>query len=250
MTPVLAGAGAGYLFAPGWTLAQVFGCAAPAWPPLACMLLLLLPAACGWQPLLLPIALPACPSGRRFVKGVEGFFFWQAIGAGLMTVAPAVTYSLKARGGAAAGLCVVVGPQPHRPGMQATPPGRICPQLFLPCPCAQKLADEGRVGEAWANTLNLGVLAAAAGHLAGEFGSAAMHMHGNRAAQPGRVCRACERAAHSAMLPLTPAVMGPMVAANQGGPWLPWVAGAWATAALAGGLGLMGGAAKAATGSV
>lgn len=56
---------------------------------------------------------------------MEGFFLWQTIGAGLMTAAPALTFSLK------------------------------------------KLADEGRLGEAWAKTLNAGLLAAAAGHLAG-----------------------------------------------------------------------------------
>ena len=38
-----------------------------------------------------------------------------------------------------------------------------------------------------------------------------------------------------------------MVAANQGGPMLPYVVGAWATALLTGGMGLFGGgAAKAA----
>jgi len=43
-----------------------------------------------------------------------------------------------------------------------------------------------------------------------------------------------------------------MVMANQGGPMLPWVTGAWATALLTGGMGLMGGgrAAKAAAGRV
>lgn len=46
---------------------------------------------------------------------------------------------------------------------------------------------------------------------------------------------------------LTPAaVMGPMVAAGQGGPLLPAVAGAWATALLTAGLGLMGGGGAAA----
>lgn len=34
-----------------------------------------------------------------------------------------------------------------------------------------------------------------------------------------------------------------MVAANQGGPALPWLAGAWSTALLAGGIGLLGGGA-------
>lgn len=34
--------------------------------------------------------------------------------------------------------------------------------------------------------------------------------------------------------------MGPMVAAGQGGPLLPMVAGAWATALLTAGMGLMG----------
>ncbi|KAL4425888.1 hypothetical protein ABPG75_009904 [Micractinium tetrahymenae] len=120
LTPVLALAGASYLFAPGMSLAEVFG----------------------------------------FVKGVDSYFLWQAIGGGLMTVAPAVTYSLK------------------------------------------KLADGGRLGEPVAKTLNAGVAAAAAGHLA---------------------------------------VMGPMVVANQGGPMLPIVAGAWAAALLTSGLGLMGG---------
>ncbi|KAL4445732.1 hypothetical protein ABPG77_008931 [Micractinium sp. CCAP 211/92] len=119
LTPVLALAGASYLFAPGVSLAEVFG----------------------------------------FVKGVDSFFLWQTIGGGLMTVAPAVTYSLK------------------------------------------KLADGGRLGEPVARTLNAGVAAAAAGHLA---------------------------------------VMGPMVAAGQGGPMLPMVAGAWATALLTAGMGLMG----------
>lgn len=32
---------------------------------------------------------------HRYVKGVESFFLWQNIGVGLMTIAPAVTYSLK-----------------------------------------------------------------------------------------------------------------------------------------------------------
>jgi len=42
-----------------------------------------------------------------------------------------------------------------------------------------------------------------------------------------------------------------MMSANQGGPLLPWVVGAWATALLGGGLGIMGGgAAKAAAGRV
>lgn len=45
------------------------------------------------------------------------------------------------------------------------------------------------------------------------------------------------------------AVLFPMMAANQGGPMLPWVVGAWATALLGGGLGITGGgAAKAAAG--
>ena len=40
-----------------------------------------------------------------------------------------------------------------------------------------------------------------------------------------------------------------MMAANQGGPMLPWVVGAWAAALASGGLGIMGGgAAKAAAG--
>lgn len=35
---------------------------------------------------------PAAPAYlRRYVKGVESFFLWQNIGAGLMTVTPAVT---------------------------------------------------------------------------------------------------------------------------------------------------------------
>ena len=46
------------------------------------------------QNALLVIAL--CP-GCRFAKGVDTFFLWQCIGGGLMTAAPAVTYSLKAR---------------------------------------------------------------------------------------------------------------------------------------------------------
>ena len=42
-----------------------------------------------------------------------------------------------------------------------------------------------------------------------------------------------------------------MMAANQGGPMLPYVVGAWATALLSGGMGLLsGGAAKAAAGRV
>ena len=79
-----------------------------------------------------------------------------------------------------------------------------------PVAAAQKAADGGRLGEAWARVLNLGVAAAAAGHLA---------------------------------------VLAPMWMANQGGPYLPYVVGAWATALMAGGMGLMGGgAAKAAAG--
>lgn len=77
-----------------------------------------------------------------------------------------------------------------------------------PPPDAQKAADGGRLGEAWAKVLNLGVAAAAAGHLA---------------------------------------VLASMWMANQGGPFLPYVVGAWATALMAGGMGLMGGAAKAAS---
>lgn len=47
------------------------------------------------------------------------------------------------------------------------------------------------------------------------------------------------------------AVLFPMMSANQGGPMLPHVVGAWATALLGGGLGIMGGgAAKAAAGRV
>ncbi|KAL4859821.1 hypothetical protein ACK3TF_000096 [Chlorella vulgaris] len=125
LTPVLALAGAGYLLAPGSTLAQVFG----------------------------------------VVKGVDAYFWWQCIGAALMTVAPAATFSLK-------------------------------------------LADEGRLDQPVAKTLNAGVMATALGHLA---------------------------------------VMGPIMASNQGGPALPWVVGAWATALATGGLGMFGGgAAKAA----
>lgn len=39
---------------------------------------------------------------------------------------------------------------------------------------------------------------------------------------------------------MPPAVMGPMVAAGQGGPMLPIVVGAWATALLTAGLGMLG----------
>lgn len=73
---------------------------------------------------------------------MEGFFLWQTIGAGLMTAAPALTFSLK------------------------------------------KLADEGRLGEAWAKTLNAGLVAAAGGHLAGTC------MPVGRRAQGCR-CRGC-----------------------------------------------------------
>lgn len=55
ITPTLALAGASYLFFPGYTLASSFG----------------------------------------YVKDVASFFYWQNIGAGLMTVFPAMTYSLK-----------------------------------------------------------------------------------------------------------------------------------------------------------
>lgn len=88
--------------------------------------------------------------------------------------------------------------------------------------------------------------------------------HGSRAGAPGRqgsgsgsgskrrgVPCACGllqlSTVHAAVLPQLPAVLGPMVAANQGGPMLPYVVGAWATALLTGGMGLFGGgAAKAA----
>jgi hypothetical protein len=51
--------------------------------------------------------------------------------------------------------------------------------------------------------------------------------------------------------PCLAAVLYPVMAANQGGPMLPYVVGSWATALLTGGMGLMGGgAAKAAAGRV
>ena len=45
--------------------------------------------------LMLPYPLAPLPPPTPFLP--PGFFFWQAIGGGLMTVAPALTYSLKAR---------------------------------------------------------------------------------------------------------------------------------------------------------
>ncbi|GAB4824039.1 hypothetical protein N2152v2_011085 [Parachlorella kessleri] len=127
VTPTLALAGASYLFMPEATLGHVFG----------------------------------------YARGIESMFLWQNIGGGLMTVAPAITYSLK------------------------------------------KAADEGTLGHPMYKTLNAGLALAAAGHLV---------------------------------------VLGPMWAAGQGGPMLPWILGAWSTALLTSGLGLMkGGAAKAAT---
>jgi hypothetical protein len=127
LTPTLALAGASYLALPGYSLAEVFG----------------------------------------YVKATDAFFWWQNIGGALMTIAPALTYSLKAE------------------------------------------ADAGRLGEPVAKTLSAGLLVTALGHLS---------------------------------------VLLPMAMNHQGGGMLPYLVGAWATAAAAGGLGLWGGAAAAASG--
>jgi hypothetical protein len=94
---------------------------------------------------------------HRYVKDKASFFLWQNVGVGLMTIAPAVTFSLK------------------------------------------KKADAGQLGDPVSQILNVGVLAAALGHLS---------------------------------------VLLPMLQAGQGGPLLPWLGAAWATAGLAGGWGL------------
>jgi hypothetical protein len=124
LTPTLALAGASYFVFPGYSLAEVFG----------------------------------------YVKAIDSFFWWQNIGGALMTIAPALTYSLK------------------------------------------KEADAGKLGEPVAKTLSAGLLVTALGHLW---------------------------------------VLGPMLMNAQGGGMLPYVVGAWATAASAGALGLFGGAAAA-----
>jgi len=119
LTPTIALAGASYLFMPSASLAAVFG----------------------------------------YIKGVDSFFLWQVIGGGLMTAAPAATFSLK------------------------------------------KMADDGRLAEPMAKTLNYGLMAAAAGHLS---------------------------------------VFLPMVAAGQGGGVvLEAVVGTWGLALLAGSWGLV-----------
>ena len=60
---------------------------------------------------------------HRYVKDKASFFLWQNVGVGLMTIAPAVTFSLK------------------------------------------KKADAGQLGDPVSQILNVGVLAAALGHL-------------------------------------------------------------------------------------
>lgn len=134
--------------------------------------------------------LPLTPQLRcpcSFVKGVDVFFLWQAIGGGLMTVAPALTYSLKARQGGARGTVSSAPPSiattapivatglaclricSRQDTISSNPPTPTSPTHPLnPHTRKQKLADEGRLGEAWAKTMNAGVAAAAAGHLAGE----------------------------------------------------------------------------------
>ena len=162
LTPCLALAGATYLLAPGMSLAHVLG----------------------------------------YVKGVDTFFWWQLIGGGLATVAPSITYSLKVR----------FRRSPTSPPAASSPfllaSARCWTQPWLTHPPAchprppQKLADDGRLHEPVAKILNVGLLAAGAGHLS---------------------------------------VLSPMLSANQGGPALPWVVGAWATALMAAGTGLFGG---------
>lgn len=117
LTPTLALAGASYLFMPEASLAAALG----------------------------------------YVKDRASLFLWQNIGGGLLTIAPAVTYSLK------------------------------------------KKADAGELGDPVSQVLNVGLLAAALGHVS---------------------------------------VLLPMVTAGQGGPVLPWFVGAWSTASLASALGL------------
>lgn len=128
LTPTLALAGASYLAFPGYSLAEIFG----------------------------------------YVKGTDGFFWWQNIGGALLTLAPALTYSLKAE------------------------------------------ADAGRLGEPVAKTLSAGLLVTSLGHLS---------------------------------------VLVPMFMNGQGGEMLPYLVGAWTTAASAGVLGLWGGAAAARSGA-
>lgn len=124
LTPTLALAGASYLAFPGYSLAEVFG----------------------------------------YVKGTDAFFWWQNIGGAFLTLAPALTYSLKSE------------------------------------------ADAGRLGEPVAKTLSAGLLVTSLGHLS---------------------------------------VLVPMFLNDQGGGMLPYLVGAWTTAASAGLLGLWGGAAAA-----
>jgi len=122
LTPTLALAGASYLAFPGYSLAEIFG----------------------------------------YVKGTDTFFWWQNIGGAFLTLAPALTYSLKAE------------------------------------------ADAGRLGEPVAKTLSGGLIVTSLGHLS---------------------------------------VLVPMFMNGQGGDMLPYLVGAWTTAASAGFLGLWGGSA-------